>query len=160
MPLCYSTKIIPPPCTQGLCLDLWSSLLSFDRVDASITLFSLNRSLGMHRLRCVGDTCCKSKTNISKNQEECRVFCIFQKKLILERNSKKEKLALYLVNSNLQMSVSRRYCFIGLPCFYGSSVIIVTSQAVGLDAAPVAFETGTQIGAHTLRVGTVTHGIG
>ena len=42
------------PALRESSLDLWSSLLSFDRVDASITLFSLNHSLV---LRCIQRLC-------------------------------------------------------------------------------------------------------
>ena len=39
------TKVIPPPSLREFAL--WLSLLLLDRVDASITLFSLSRSLAL-----------------------------------------------------------------------------------------------------------------
>ncbi|MDY6438681.1 MAG: hypothetical protein SPK85_06165 [Prevotella sp.] len=39
------TKVIPPPSLRVFAL--WLSLLLLDRVDASITLFSLSRSLAL-----------------------------------------------------------------------------------------------------------------
>ena len=43
MSLLYSTKVIPPPSLREFAL--WLSLILLDRVDASITLFSLVAAL-------------------------------------------------------------------------------------------------------------------
>jgi len=50
LPLLFTNKIIPPPCTQGLCR-------------------------GMHRLRCIGDTCCKNtKSFLNDKQNYGKIF--------------------------------------------------------------------------------------
>ena len=91
----YPLKSYRHPALRDTSLELWSSLLSFDRVDASITLFSLNRSLSLRRLRRLGDTWCKSTNFICKYgiwseksaKKSAKVWKITEKCLSLQRQN-------------------------------------------------------------------------